>query len=182
MPNISICKRFQCIELLRANSSEKEVAKALKISCGAVQSIKRKFIVNKTVLDLPGRGRPRTLSQRQEKYLVLASKQCPKKVPRQLQTDCHVNNVSTSTVKRVLRRAKLLGRIAVKKPLLKRKQKVKRLAWCRSKIDWLTSDWSKVIFSDETSIELFPTRREYVRRKPNDFFRRYSKMNGKINK
>ena len=75
--------------------------------------------------------------------------------------------MSINTVKRVLCNSGLNGRVSCRKPLLTHKNKRNRLAWCRNKLKWTCTDWSKVIFSDETRIEITPRRREFVRRPAN---------------
>ncbi len=41
-------------------------------------------------------------------------------------------------------------RIPCVKPLLNNRQRQKRLAWAKDKKDWTASEWSKVMFSDES--------------------------------
>lgn len=38
------------------------------------------------------------------------------------------------------------------------------MAWCIARKLWNSTDWSRIIFTDETKIELLPLRRQYVRR------------------
>ena len=63
-------------------------------------------------------------------------------------------------------RARLYGRIAIKKPFLIKKHRQSRLRWCKERAGWNAINWGRVIFSDESKIELFPQRRIYVRRNP----------------
>ncbi len=42
-------------------------------------------------------------------------------------------------------------RIPCVKPLLNNRQRQKRLAWARDKKDWTAAEWSKVMFSDEST-------------------------------
>jgi len=84
---------------------------------------------------------------------------------RRLQTEAKVNLlVSIDTVKRILRRHGLYGRIALKKPLLNKKQIKNRLQWCRQRLSWNSDMWRNVIFSDECKLDLRPNRRLYIRR------------------
>lgn len=78
------------------------------------------------------------------------------------------NKVSVSTVKRVLRKSNLFGRVAIRKPYLSKANIKKRLEWCSQKRNWNDNDWEKVIFTDEAKIELYPNRKTYVRRGPNE--------------
>ena len=74
---------------------------------------------------------------------------------------------SQSTMKRILRDRGLFGRVAAKNPALSRQQIKKRTTYCKQHQDWNINEWSAVIFSDESKIELNPESREYVRR-PNN--------------
>ena len=69
-------------------------------------------------------------------------------------------------MQRVLRKAGLYGRVAIKKPLLRTVNKVKRLKWMKKHILWTEEDWSKTLFTDETKCESFVNghRRVYIRR------------------
>lgn len=54
-----------------------------------------------------------------------------------------------------------------KKPLLTKKQKIARLRWALRHKYWKPSDWSKVLWSDESPFHLFcDNGRLYVRRRP----------------
>jgi len=72
--------------------------------------------------------------------------------------------ISISIVKRVLRKYNLFGCIAAKKLLLSVRNVRNRFHWwiCYAKVDPIFRN--DVIFSDESRLELFSRRREYVRR------------------
>ena len=75
------------------------------------------------------------------------------------------NNVSISTVRRILCEAGLYGRIAVKKPMLKKQNNIKRLRWANVHTDWTIQLWNKVLWSDKSTCEIFGlNRRVYVQR------------------
>jgi hypothetical protein len=56
--------------------------------------------------------------------------------------------VSTSIVKRQLRDAGLLGRVAKKKPYLRLANQKKRLRWANEHRHWTEEDWKKVLWTD----------------------------------
>ena len=41
----------------------------------------------------------------------------------------------------------------------------KRILWCKQYSTWTAEDWTKVLFSDESMVEMVSSRRFYVRRK-----------------
>ena len=60
--------------------------------------------------------------------------------------------ISLLTIRRILKSEGLNGRIRVKKPLLTKRHKKLRLKFAKKYRHWTSSDWRKVIFSDETQI------------------------------
>ncbi|KAI4894642.1 hypothetical protein NFI96_001033 [Prochilodus magdalenae] len=63
--------------------------------------------------------------------------------------------VSRCTTRRHLKKIGLLGRVARRKPLLHKFYKVSRLQYTKQHRDKSQNFWNKVIWSDETKIELF---------------------------
>lgn len=79
--------------------------------------------------------------------------------------------VSLSSVRRVLQNNHMNGRVACKKPLLRKANICKRLAFARKHLNWTDEQWSRVLFTDETKVEVFGThRRTFVRRKAGERF------------
>ncbi|GFS91970.1 transposable element Tc1 transposase [Trichonephila clavipes] len=77
-------------------------------------------------------------------------------------------SVSAETVQRVLRKAGYNGRVARKKPLIGKRNRVKRLKFTKEHILKPRQFWNKVIFSDESKFNIFGSdRRRMVWRKPN---------------
>ncbi|KAJ8349252.1 hypothetical protein AAFF_G00170580 [Aldrovandia affinis] len=60
-----------------------------------------------------------------------------------------MRHISTSTVQRRLRESGLHGRIAAKKPLLRKNNKKKRIAWAKKHREWKLDQWKSVLWSDE---------------------------------
>ena len=63
--------------------------------------------------------------------------------------------VHESTISRALHRAGLYGCVARKKPLLKAHHKQRRLEFAQAHMEDSPLQWSKILWSDETKIELF---------------------------
>jgi len=79
------------------------------------------------------------------------------------------SHVSVWTVRRVLTECGLDGRVARKKPLLSALNIQQRIRWCKSHRHWSSEDWKRVLWTDESSIELFSSSgRVYVRRRRNE--------------
>ncbi|GFS52435.1 transposable element Tc1 transposase [Trichonephila clavipes] len=77
-------------------------------------------------------------------------------------------SVSAETVRRVLRKAGYNGRVARKKALIGKRNRVKRLKFAKEHILKPQQFWNEVIFSDESKFNIFGSDgRRMVWRKPN---------------
>ncbi|GFV02964.1 transposable element Tcb1 transposase [Trichonephila clavipes] len=77
-------------------------------------------------------------------------------------------SVSAETVRRVLRKADYNGRVARKKPLIGKRNRVKRMEFVKELILKLQQFWNEVIFSDESKFNIFSSDgRRMVCGKPN---------------
>ncbi|GFU71752.1 transposable element Tc1 transposase [Trichonephila clavipes] len=77
-------------------------------------------------------------------------------------------SVSAETVRRVLRKDGYNGRVARKKPLIGKRNRVKRLKFAKEHILKHRQFWNEVIFSDESKFNIFGSDgRRMVWRKPN---------------
>lgn len=74
-------------------------------------------------------------------------------------------DVSTRTIRRKLNKSGLRGCVAAKKPLRTAKHRSNRLTWSKDRKDWTSQQWGQVLFSDESTFELIPGRRVFVRRR-----------------
>ena len=65
-------------------------------------------------------------------------------------------SVHKNTISNVLRESGYVARKIVHKPLLSKDHMKRRLEWAKKYKDWTEVDWEKVLFTDETKIELRP--------------------------
>lgn len=165
MPKICVAIREQVICLHTGGSSQRQIANQLKIAQTSVSYLIKKHRTGIGMDDLPRTGRPRKITPRQERKLMIESKKCCTKTANELRNEVGLENiVSTSTVKRYLRKNCLFGRVAAKKPALTNKQKKTRKEWCVERRNWNIVNWNKIIFSDECKINMLGCARTYVRR------------------
>lgn len=168
MPAIPLHQRLLIIQLNQRGDSQRKIAHDVGVSKGAVQHILEKHRKGLEVKNKSKWCTPCKLSQRQKNKIIIQSKKDSFLTANQVRRSCNLEDVvSVSTVKRVLRSAQLFGRVASKKPFLDKKLSRRRMTWCSEKQGWEAVDWQKVIFTDESKIELMPRRRQYVRRKKN---------------
>ena len=120
----------------------------------------------------PKVGRPTVLSSRQEWEIARLARSG--KCTTSVDVRNHLENVglaavSLTTVRRSLRQSGLVARVHKKKPLLLPHHQSSRLAFARKYENWTVSDWRKVIWSDETKVNLFGSDgRYYCWKKPGD--------------
>ena len=81
---------------------------------------------------------------------------------------CQVN-ASQTTVRRRLLDKEMYGRVAVRKPHLRKEHRSKRLNWATDHLQWTPEQWSRVLWSDESNFQLYLTgKRVFVRRRPGE--------------
>ena len=117
------------------------------------------------VEDKPRSGRPRKLTKSDEKYLKVTSL-IERTKYKQGSCCATCSNFGTqvhlSTIRRTLVRNGLQSRVAVRKPLLRKRNKTKRLKYAREHNNWNSNQW-KVLSSDKSKFEIFGSKqRQYV--------------------
>ena len=145
------------VERHRAGEGYKKISKALIIPLSTVKSIIKKWKMHHTTQTLPRSGRPPKLSSWASRKLVRDVTLKPTMTLRDLQSSVSEMGVSvhTSTISRSLHKAGLYGRVARKKPLLKKPHLKARMEFAKKHVDDTADMWKKVLWSDETKIELF---------------------------
>lgn len=134
-----------------------EIASALGYNYPTVCDVIRKYEKDNVTIPPPRPGRPVLLDNRDARRLVRIRTQDRTTTLEEVTQDFATGltiSASKSTVRRALHSEGYFGRIAKKKPLVSEVNRKKRLAWCRLTKDW-KDEWNKVIFSDESRIELF---------------------------
>ena len=127
--------------LVRRNEgySMREIAKKLKISFNPVHYSIHRTVQTGSNQNRKRSGRPRCTTKQEDKYIRVSSMRNRRLTSPQLAASlnsAHKTPVSTSTVKRQLRDAGLLGRVAKKKPYLRQANKKKRLRWAKEHRHW----------------------------------------------
>jgi hypothetical protein len=89
-------------------------------------------------------------------------------VPKQLQKllkQRYNVDLGLTQIRQRLIQAGLHGAVCVKKPLLKPKNKLKRLVWALRHKDWTVEKWKTVMWTDEKKFELFNGKRRTICRR-----------------
>ena len=147
------------VDLNKSGKSLGAISKQLQVPRSTVQTIVCKYKLHGIVVSLPRSGRKCKLSPAAERKLVRMVKSQPRTTKKQVWDEIEADGtqVSVSTVKRVLR-----GCHARRKPLLQKWHLKARLKFAADHMDKEKAFWNKVLWSDETKIELFGHNRRYV--------------------
>jgi transposase len=157
--------RLIIIEKLTNGMGQRETSRNLGIPRTTVRNVWKRFMSTGRIDDQERSGRPTKLNARDRRKLVLECKRHPFFTARELRRSAgDMADISISSVKRILRKYGLHGRVAAKKPLLNRAHMRKRLLWCKQYLQMDVKMWQNFIFSDEARMELYCRRRQYVRR------------------
>ncbi|CAB1439250.1 unnamed protein product [Pleuronectes platessa] len=162
--------RDKVVEKYEAGLGYKKISRALNISLSTIKSIIRKWKEYGTTANLPRGGRPPKLKSRTRRKLIREATRRPMVTLEELQRSTAEvgESVHRTTISRLLHKSGLYGRVARRKPLLKGIHKKSRLEFARSHVGDTANMWKKVLWSDETKIELFGLNaKRYVWRKPN---------------
>ena len=161
--------------IIRYNQKEsmKNIAKNVNCSKTTVwETIQRFKKTGNCFIDKKKVERKKLLTVKDEAYIKLLSKRDRRKTVPEITKDLNFGRqeqVSISTVRRSLTQIGMKGRVAVKKPLLRKENIRKRLAWCVEHQNWTPAQWRNVLWTDESKFELFGNKRNiYVRREKHE--------------
>ena len=131
MGKISENMRQLVIEQLMKGKRKSDVCRELGRGHSTIRAIWAKYVKTGSRQNLFRSGRPAIISKMETRLLCRTSKKNPFLTARELGNECGILiKASVDTVRRVLRKAGLYGRIAVKKPFLNKKQIRLRWQWC----------------------------------------------------
>lgn len=146
-----------------------EISLKLKIPRTTVSNVIQKYRKFNTVLRLPGSGRRRSLEKEDVGLILTEIDKNPFTSSEKIKnviSQKSKKNVSSRTVRNYIRTTAFRSRVPRKVPYLSPKNIARRLELCKEWTSFEQSDWDKVIWSDETKINLFSSdgRRRVYRR------------------
>ena len=159
--------RDTVVKKFKAGFGYKKISQALNIPRSTVQAIILKWKEYQTTANLPRPGRPSKLSAHTRRRLIRDAAKRPMITLDELQRSTAEvgDSVHRTTISRILHKSGLYGRVARRKPFLKDIHKKCCLKFATSH---LGDTPKKVLWSDETKIELFGNNaKRYVWRKSN---------------
>ena len=172
---LSEFKKGQLVQCIQDGLSIRKAAKKFGISHTGAAKIFRQNTSSGDVSAQQTSGRKKKIGVREARLIARKASQTPnitsKTIARQFSNGDFGGKtveLSARTVRRSLNESGLIASVKRKRPKLDADHKKARLAFCRAHANWSESDWEKVIFSDETRINLLGSDgRKYSWRRPN---------------
>uniref|UniRef100_A0A6I8RG85 Uncharacterized protein n=1 Tax=Xenopus tropicalis TaxID=8364 RepID=A0A6I8RG85_XENTR len=149
--------RDKIVDLHKAGMGYKTISKKLGEKVTTVGAIVRKWKENKMTINRPRSGAPRKISPRGVSMILRKVKKHPRTTREELVNDLKLagTTVTKKTIGNTLHHNGLKSCRARKVPLLKKAHVQARLKFANEHLNDSVSDWEKVLWSDETKIELF---------------------------
>lgn len=120
----------------------------VKTSLMSISRLWKKWMTQKTVRDLPRKGRPRKTTLRDDRIIRRAAQGQRSATTRKLLGELGTT-ISRWTLKRRLKEFGIVQRPRRRIPLISTANQKKRVAWCRQHY-WTVAAWQNVIWSDES--------------------------------
>lgn len=166
------------VTLANEGRKQKDIAQMLGIHQSTVSHVVQRYDETGEYRRRPGQGRKRCTTQRDDRYVQLQALRNRTFTAPQLKNELlntRQVNVSVKTVRRRLKEAGLNPKRPAKVPRLLPHHKTARLQFARAHADWGEHEWSRVLFTDETRIQLWkPDGRDRVYRRSGE---RYAACN-----
>lgn len=128
-------------------------------------------------MDRPGRGNLGCLTSSDKRYIKILSKRDRTKTLPILTEEFNTarrKKFGQSTIRKCLLNWGLRGRVAAKKPLLRKQNLAKRMAFAKDHVNWTNEQWGQVLFSDESKFEIYGNKRRlFIRRFEGERYKKY---------
>lgn len=168
--NYSTDFKNKLIELFNSGVKQCEISKRLNIPKGTVNKIIKKYKTTGSTVNAKQIGRSKKCTNKVDRIIKRISQSDPRKSSREIANELRQSNIilSARTVRRRLVHMGLFGRIAVKKPLISKKNRKARLEFARTHISWSDEKWKTVLWSDESKFNIFGSDGKHYVRRPKD--------------
>ena len=140
-------KRAKIIILRKTGKNYREIAKILKMSLCSVYTAIRRYRETGQNTNRKRSGRPRKTNQRIDNKIYAISKGNRQKSTSEIRAEINEDldsPISLTTVKGRLKEKGMIGRIDVRKPLLRPVNEQKRLKFAQEHVDWTIDQWKSV--------------------------------------
>ncbi|KAG1541397.1 hypothetical protein G6F49_011895 [Rhizopus delemar] len=154
---------------LLAGKGSVEVANRFGVTYATANNYANKFFPNR---QRGLGGRPMVVSAQTKRFIKLQALQGQLKTAREVHDKLMEPGYYTSykTAINVLKSMNFFAAIKVKNPFLTAKHMKRRLAWAKKHQNWTTDDWRRVMFSDETKVNIWGSDRYTTLRETMEYY------------
>jgi transposase len=145
--------RGQIVGMAKSDKSSREIGNQLGIPHTTIAYTIRRYKENSSNIDRKRSGRPAVLTERSKNLLRREAKRNRFKPLKEITNQLPVK-VSVTTSRKALNERGLHHHVAAKKPLISAQNIQRRKDWCGRFGNWPEEEWQKVIWSDESTVEL----------------------------
>ena len=151
-PHLTPEQRSKIIGAHEAGSSYRQIKDRYGVPKSTIGDAINHALQRNNAEDLPRAGRPRELDTRTIRHIKRFINGFPKATYKQVQTHLSLS-CSRKTIYRELKAYGIIKWRARKRPFLTPAHAHQRLSFARKYRHWTPTDWRKVIWSDECSVE-----------------------------
>jgi len=168
---LTLFQRGEIIGAWKCGLSEAKIAAILGRAPGTVHNIIVAYRDNQQEKPPARPGRPKKITPRDSRAVKRIFQQNRRTNLKEIKdqfTTSTSKKIGLNTIRRHLHEIGFHGRVGVRKPLVTKKNQVKRLNWAKERQKW-DDEWSDIIWSDESKFELFRgDGRRWVWRRPHE--------------
>ena len=156
---VSTETRSQIIGLSKDQTkSNREIARLVAVSEKCVRTTLYNNSIGLGPCESRRAGRPRKLDLRLENRIFRLARRYPKMSLKNLAITVSDSSsgfkICGESVRLALLKKGMRSYSAVRKPLLTLKHRLKRIHWCKERLNWSVERWKQVIFSDESNFQV----------------------------
>ena len=168
VPELSLALRGQIVGMRKNNATMTQIADAFQVSVSTVWRTLNRVSTTSQFESRQRPGRPKIVDERMVHKIKRLVTTDPFISSAKVVADLRQSGLLTPCALRVRQilqtTLSLPSRRPAKKPQLTQVQRLKRLDFCRRVKDWTVEDWSRVLWSGESTFEQFGVRKRHVRR------------------
>lgn len=156
-------QRAAAVTLAAEGHGRNEIARLLPCSPKAVTRWTHRWQEERSLQDAERSGRPRCTDEETDQKMADWAEERKVITPKEIKAELGLQ-ASPRTVRRRLDEAGLHGRVARSAPMWTPDHIRARLSFAEGYARWGEAEWERVIFSDETHVELSPKGQQWVQR------------------
>jgi transposase len=160
---LTIEQRASILTLWKLDMSRQEIARRIPCHLNTVGHWIRRWESERSLQDAERCGRPRCTDEATDEAIEVLADEKKFVVPKQIRNELQLD-FSARSVRRRLDEVGLYGRVSQTEYVFDERDIQRRLSFAEGYASWTAADWARVIFSDETHIEVYGRSRVWVQR------------------